>query len=224
MLVMVVMNVPNKKYQRHNEPRNCNFSNCWQCFLQIWPPSTIFIRMLYLWPRVVFMIIGLISHHMSSMIKRSISLAGSTADWSSGVWRRWSTRTGWPRMKISGSHRSGEFRNLGEFRKLSTCQVPQHREQGDNTGRLKVMDNNPKTWQLQDLPVYKVLLIFPKKRPRSAEFYFSLENMQHFEGSENKLTQTRTYNVNFICIYDLTWCPVFHTQSTSMVFLCLFII
>ena len=123
-------------------------------------------------------------------------------------------------MKISGSHRSGEFRNLGEFRKLSTCQVPQHREQGDNTGRLKVMDNNPKTWQLQDLPVYKVLLFFPKKRPRSAEFYFSLENMQHFEGSENKLTQTRTYNVNFICIYDLTWCPVFHTQSTSMVFLC----
>ena len=143
--------------------RNCNFSNFWQCFLQIWPPSTIFIRMLYLWPRVVFMIIGLISHHMSSVIKRSISLAGSTADWSSGVWRRWSTRTGWPRMKISGSHRSGEFRNLGEFRKLSTFQVPQHREQGDNTGRLKVMDNNPKTWQLQDLPVYKVLLIFPKK-------------------------------------------------------------
>ena len=117
----------------------------------------------YLWPHVVFMIIGLISHHMSSMIKKSISLPGLTADWSSGVWRRWSTRTGWPRMKISGSHRSGEFRNLGEFRKLSTFQVPQHREQGDNTGRLKVMDNNPKTWQLQDLPVYKVLLIFPKK-------------------------------------------------------------
>ena len=123
-------------------------------------------------------------------------------------------------MKISGSHRSGEFRNLGEFRKLSTFQVPQHREQGDNTGRLKVMDNNPKTWQLQDLPVYKVLLFFPKKRPRSAEFYFSLENMQHFEGSENKLTQTRTYNVNFICIYDLTWCPVFlhsvHPNSISL--------
>jgi len=38
--------------------------------------------------------------------------------------------------------------------------------------------------------------------------YTSLENMQHFEGSENKLTQTRTYNVNFICIYDLTWYPL----------------
>ena len=104
-----------------------------------------------------------IASYVISDKKRSISLAGLTADWSSGVWRRWSTRTGWPRMKISGSHRSGEFRNLGEFRKLSTCQVPQHREQGDNIGRLKVMDNNPKTWQLQDLPVYKVLLIFPKK-------------------------------------------------------------
>ena len=59
-----------------------------------------------------------------------------------------------------------------------------------------------------------------KKRPQSAGFYFSLENMQHFEGSENKLTQTRTYNVNFICIYDLTWCPVFlhsvHPNSISL--------
>ena len=43
------------------------------------------------------------------------SLAGLTAGWSSGVWRRWSTRTGWPRMKTFGSHRSGastnKFRN-----------------------------------------------------------------------------------------------------------------
>ena len=33
----------------------------------------------------------------------------------------------------------------------------------------------------------------------------SLENAHTFCGSENRLTETRTYDVNFICIYDLTW-------------------
>ena len=43
----------------------------------------------------------------------------------------------------------------------------------------------------------------------------SLENTRNYIGSENKLTQTRTYNINFLCNYKLGWYP-FDTQICFM--------
>ena len=43
----------------------------------------------------------------------------------------------------------------------------------------------------------------------------SLENTHNYVGSENEITQTRTYNINFICNYMLGYYP-FDTQICFM--------
>ena len=143
------------------------------------------------------------------------SLAGLTAGWSSEVWRRWSTRTGWPRMKTFGSHRSGvsknKFRNcLGIkifvfFFKLSGSTTQRTRQQRWTTQSLGRQSKNLAALKY---PHLQGASIISKKEEDLQHWIFSLENMQQFEGSENKLTQTRTYNINFICTYDLTWCVI----------------
>ncbi len=41
---------------------------------------------------------------------------------------------------------------------------------------------------------------------------FILENVYSFDGSENQLTIARTYNIQFLCSYNLKWYP-FDTQA-----------